>query len=35
MIDMPGIGDYIHYKLSNYRKFGTTKNGPSNYDQYD
>lgn len=32
---MAGIGDYIHYKLSNYRKFGTTKEGPSNYESYD
>lgn len=28
---MAGIGDYVHYKKENYRKFGTTYKGPSNY----
>lgn len=30
---MAGIGDYIHYKKENYRKYGTTIKGPSNYGQ--
>lgn len=30
---MSGIGDYIHYHTENYKKFGTTENGPSNYDE--
>ena len=29
---MPGIGDYIHFKTENYKMFGTTKEGPSNFD---
>lgn len=29
---MAGIGDYIHYKKANYRKFGTYKNDGSNYN---
>ena len=30
---MAGIGDYIHYKKANYRKFGTYKNDGSNYGE--
>jgi hypothetical protein len=30
---MSGIGDYIHYKKSNYRKFGTYRNENSNYSE--
>lgn len=28
---MAGFGDYIHYTKENYKRFGTTLNGPSNY----
>jgi hypothetical protein len=30
---MAGIGDYVHYKKENYRKYGTTVKGPSNYSE--
>lgn len=30
---MSGVGDYIHYHTENYKKFGTTENGPSNYSE--
>lgn len=30
---MAGIGDYVHYKKANYRKYGTTVKGPSNYSE--
>lgn len=28
-----GIGDYIHYHTRNYELFGTTQDGPSNYNE--
>ena len=30
---MAGIGDYIHFSNANYRKYGTTVDGPSNYGE--
>ena len=29
---MGAIGDYIHYSSANYRKFGTSKEGSSDYN---
>jgi hypothetical protein len=28
---MAQIGNYIHYHTENYKKFGTTQDGPSDY----
>lgn len=30
---MAGIGDYIHFSNANYRKYGTTADGPSDYSE--
>lgn len=30
---MSKVGDYVHYYTKNYKKFGTTEKGPSNYGE--
>ena len=30
---MSKVGDYIHYYTKNYKKYGTTQDGPSNYNE--